>query len=129
MVELSLLRSSLLRQKALYGLWILALGSALCGLLIIDVYRQSLSVTLQNQGRKILTGDVSLSTRKSFSDDESKIGRPTGFTITVREFEYAVGAGFIIPILGEMMRMPGLPAVPASEHMDIDNNGVITGLS
>ena len=68
-------------------------------------------------------------TQKSFSDDESKIGRPTGFTITVREFEYAVGAGFIIPILGEMMRMPGLPAVPASEHMDIDNNGVITGLS
>jgi formate--tetrahydrofolate ligase len=68
-------------------------------------------------------------TQKSFSDDESKIGRPTVFTITVREFEYAVGAGFIIPILGEMMRMPGLPAVPASEHMDIDNNGVITGLS
>lgn len=68
-------------------------------------------------------------TQKSFSDDESKIGRPTGFVITVREFEYAVGAGFIIPILGDMMRMPGLPAVPASEHMDIDANGVITGLS
>jgi formate--tetrahydrofolate ligase len=68
-------------------------------------------------------------TQKSFSDDESKIGRPRNFAITVREFEFAVGAGFIIPILGEMMRMPGLPAVPASESMDIDANGVITGLS
>ncbi|MFT7379982.1 MAG: formate--tetrahydrofolate ligase, partial [Bacteroidia bacterium] len=56
-------------------------------------------------------------------------GRPTGFRITVREFEIAAGAGFLIPILGNMMRMPGLPAVPASEGMDIDNNGVITGLS
>ena len=68
-------------------------------------------------------------TQKSFSDDEKKIGRPTNFTITVREFEYAAGAGFIIPILGDIMRMPGLPATPASEHMDIDMNGVITGLS
>ncbi len=68
-------------------------------------------------------------TQKSFSDDESKIGRPKNFIVTVREFEYAVGAGFIIPILGEMMRMPGLPAIPASEHMDIDANGVVSGLS
>jgi formate--tetrahydrofolate ligase len=68
-------------------------------------------------------------TQKSFSDDESKVGRPTGFTVTVREFEFAVGAGFIIPILGDMMRMPGLPVVPASEGMDIDANGVVSGLS
>jgi formate--tetrahydrofolate ligase len=68
-------------------------------------------------------------TQKSFSDDESKIGRPKGFTVTVREFEFAVGAGFIIPILGDMMRMPGLPAIPASEGMDIDANGVVSGLS
>jgi formate--tetrahydrofolate ligase len=68
-------------------------------------------------------------TQKSFSDDERKIGRPRGFNVTVREFEFAVGAGFIIPILGDMMRMPGLPAIPASEGMDIDANGVITGLS
>lgn len=68
-------------------------------------------------------------TQKSFSDDESKIGRPTNFDVTVREFEFAVGAGFIIPILGEMMRMPGLPVIPASEGMDIDANGVISGLS
>jgi formate--tetrahydrofolate ligase len=68
-------------------------------------------------------------TQKSFSDNEKLTGRPTGFRITVREFEIAAGAGFLIPILGNMMRMPGLPAVPASEGMDIDNNGVITGLS
>lgn len=68
-------------------------------------------------------------TQKSFSDDDTKVGRPRNFVITVREFEFAVGAGFIIPILGEMMRMPGLPAVPASEGMDIDDNGVISGLS
>jgi formate--tetrahydrofolate ligase len=68
-------------------------------------------------------------TQKSFSDDESKVGRPRNFVVTVREFEFAVGAGFIIPILGDMMRMPGLPPVPASEGMNIDSNGVITGLS
>ena len=68
-------------------------------------------------------------TQKSFSDNEKLTGRPTGFRITVREFEIAAGAGFLIPILGNMMRMPGLPAIPASEGMDIDNNGVITGLS
>ena len=68
-------------------------------------------------------------TQKSFSDDESRVGRPRNFIVTVREFEYAVGAGFIIPILGDMMRMPGLPAIPASENMDIDANGVVTGLS
>jgi formate--tetrahydrofolate ligase len=68
-------------------------------------------------------------TQKSFSDDESRVGRPRNFNVTVREFEFAVGAGFIIPILGDMMRMPGLPVIPASEGMDIDSNGVITGLS
>ena len=68
-------------------------------------------------------------TQKSFSDDDKKLARPTGFTVTVREFEFASGAGFLIPILGKMMRMPGLPAVPASEGMDIDDNGTITGLS
>lgn len=68
-------------------------------------------------------------TQKSFSDNEKLIGRPKGFTVTVREFEIAAGAGFIIPILGKMMRMPGLPSVPASEGMDIDENGIVTGLS
>ncbi len=68
-------------------------------------------------------------TQKSFSDDETKTGRPTGFKVNVREFELAAGAGFVVPILGEMMRMPGLPAIPASEGMDIDDEGNITGLS
>ncbi len=68
-------------------------------------------------------------TQKSFSDNESLIGRPTGFTINVREFEFASGAGFVIPILGNMMRMPGLPVIPASEGMFIDNDGKISGLS
>ncbi len=68
-------------------------------------------------------------TQKSLSDNEKLHGRPTGFRITVRDFEFATGAGFVIPIIGNMMRMPGLPAVPASEGMDIDNEGRITGLS
>ncbi len=68
-------------------------------------------------------------TQKSFSDNDKLIGRPTGFNVTVREFEFAAGAGFIIPILGNMMRMPGLPAVPASEGMAIDDDGRISGLS
>ena len=68
-------------------------------------------------------------TQKSFSDNDALLGRPEGFIVTVREFEFAAGAGFIIPILGKMMRMPGLPAVPASEGMNIDNSGKISGLS
>ncbi|GAB4255702.1 MAG: formate--tetrahydrofolate ligase [Vicingaceae bacterium] len=68
-------------------------------------------------------------TQKSFSDDESLRGRPKGFSVNVREFEFAAGAGFIIPILGKMMRMPGLPEFPASESMTIDNEGKISGLS
>ncbi len=68
-------------------------------------------------------------TQNSFSDNPALRGRPEGFSINVREFEIAAGAGFIVPILGVMMRMPGLPAVPASEGMDIDENGVVTGLS
>lgn len=68
-------------------------------------------------------------TQKSFSDNEKLIGRPTNFEVTIREFEVASGAGFIIPILGNMMRMPGLPLIPASENMSIDDNGKISGLS
>lgn len=68
-------------------------------------------------------------TQKSLSDNELRHGRPENFDVNVREFEYATGAGFIIPILGQMMRMPGLPAKPASEGMSIDDNGVISGLS
>ncbi len=67
-------------------------------------------------------------TQKSLSDDPTKIGRPAGFDITVREIEIAAGAGFLIPITGDMMRMPGLPATPASEGIDIDENGQVSGL-
>ena len=68
-------------------------------------------------------------TPASFSENEKLIGRPANFDITVREFEIASGAGFIVPMLGDVMRMPGLPAVPNAERIDIDNEGVITGLS
>jgi formate--tetrahydrofolate ligase len=67
-------------------------------------------------------------TQKSLSDNPDLIGRPTNFNISVREIEIAAGAGFLIPITGEMMRMPGLPTVPASEHIDIDDAGNISGL-
>ncbi|MFI5186276.1 MAG: formate--tetrahydrofolate ligase [Chitinophagales bacterium] len=67
-------------------------------------------------------------TPKSLSDDEKKLGAPRDFVVTVREFEFASGAGFIIPILGDIMRMPGLPLVPAAENVDIDSDGKIFGL-
>jgi formate--tetrahydrofolate ligase len=84
--------------------------------------------TIKNLGYESLPVCMA-KTQKSLSDKETLVGRPKNFTINVREFEFAAGAGFIIPILGDMMRMPGLPSVPASEHMDIDNNGKISGLS
>ncbi len=68
-------------------------------------------------------------TQKSFSDDPKALGRPQNFTITVREIEIAAGAGFTIPITGNMLRMPGLPNAPAATGMDITNDGVISGLS
>ncbi|MFY8186780.1 MAG: formate--tetrahydrofolate ligase [Flavobacterium sp.] len=68
-------------------------------------------------------------TPASFSDNDKLIGRPQDFTITVREFEISSGAGFVVPLLGDVMRMPGLPSVPNAERIDIDNNGKITGLS
>lgn len=67
-------------------------------------------------------------TQKSFSDDEKKIGAPSNFELTVREIEIAAGAGFVVPVTGDIMRMPGLPEIPSSEHIDIDEDGVITGL-
>ena len=67
-------------------------------------------------------------TQKSLSDNDALLGRPRGFKITVREIEIAAGAGFLVPITGEIMRMPGLPAVPAAEGIDVDDDGNITGL-
>ncbi|TXE07361.1 formate--tetrahydrofolate ligase [Gelidibacter salicanalis] len=67
-------------------------------------------------------------TEKSFSDDQKRLGRPKHFNIHIREFEIAAGAGFIIPIAGNMLRMPGLAATPAAERITIDKDGVIEGL-
>ncbi len=67
-------------------------------------------------------------TQKSLSDDQYRKGRPRGFTVKIREVELAAGAGFIIPIAGTIMRMPGLPEEPSAEIIDIDKDGNITGL-
>ncbi|MBN2585805.1 MAG: formate--tetrahydrofolate ligase [Candidatus Fermentibacteraceae bacterium] len=67
-------------------------------------------------------------TQKSLSDNPELLGRPKDFVVTVREIEIAAGAGFLVPITGSIMRMPGLPAVPAANSMDVDENGKITGL-
>jgi formate--tetrahydrofolate ligase len=67
-------------------------------------------------------------TQKSLSDDPNKRGRPQGFTIRIREVELSSGAGFIVPIAGTIMRMPGLPNTPSAEKIDIDADGNISGL-
>lgn len=93
-----------------------------------------LSNTAMAQMRKIESlGYTSLpicmaKTQKSFSDDEKLLGRPEDFDIHIREFEIAAGAGFIIPIAGNILRMPGLPNQPASESIDVDEIGNISGL-
>ena len=68
-------------------------------------------------------------TQYSFSDDATKLGAPTGFTVTVRKIKVSAGAGFIVALTGNIMTMPGLPKVPAAEKIDVDENGVIHGLS
>jgi formate--tetrahydrofolate ligase len=67
-------------------------------------------------------------TQKSLSDDQNRRGRPQGFTIKIREVELSSGAGFIVPIAGTIMRMPGLPNIPSAEKIDIDIDGRISGL-
>ena len=67
-------------------------------------------------------------TQFSFSDDASKLGAPRGFKITVREIKVNAGAGFLVAKTGDIMTMPGLPKVPSAEKIDIDDNGVISGL-
>lgn len=64
----------------------------------------------------------------SFSDDPTLLGRPTGFTTTIREIRISAGAGFIVALTGSVMTMPGLPKKPAAEQIDINSNGTITGL-
>ena len=67
-------------------------------------------------------------TQYSLSDDARKLGRPSGFTINVREVYVSAGAGFVVAINGSIMTMPGLPKKPAAYQIDVDDNGVITGL-
>lgn len=67
-------------------------------------------------------------TQYSLSDDQTKLGRPEGFTLTVREVYVSAGAGFVVVLTGSIMTMPGLPKVPAANNIDVDDNGVITGL-
>ena len=67
-------------------------------------------------------------TQYSLSDDEKALGRPTGFTVTVREVKISAGAGFIVALTGSIMTMPGLPKVPAANNIDVDENGKINGL-
>lgn len=67
-------------------------------------------------------------TQKSLSDNPLLLGRPKDFIVTVREIEIAAGAGFLVPITGDIMRMPGLPKKPAAESMDVDSSGVVKGL-
>lgn len=68
-------------------------------------------------------------TQNSLSDNTKLLGRPEGFKLTIREIEIATGAGFLIPITGNILRMPGLPSEPAAEQIDIDIEGRISGLS
>ena len=67
-------------------------------------------------------------TQYSFSDDQTLLGAPSGFEVTVRNLKVSAGAGFIVALTGDIMTMPGLPKVPAAEKIDVDENGVITGL-
>ena len=67
-------------------------------------------------------------TQYSFSDDQTKLGAPRGFSITVRNVKVSAGAGFLVALTGEIMTMPGLPKVPAAERIDVDETGKITGL-
>ena len=67
-------------------------------------------------------------TQYSLSDNPKLLGRPSNFTVTIRELKPSIGAGFIVALSGDIMTMPGLPKVPAAEKIDVDENGVITGL-
>ena len=67
-------------------------------------------------------------TQYSFSDDPSLLGAPRGFTVTVRNLKVSAGAGFLVALTGDIMTMPGLPKVPAAERIDVDENGLISGL-
>lgn len=95
-------------------------------------------VTFTNQANKSLKEIKALGgdkmpvciakTQYSLSDDPSLLGRPDGFTITIRDLKLSAGAGFVVAYAGDIMTMPGLPKVPAAEKIDVDDNAVIHGL-
>ena len=81
--------------------------------------------------RKCGFGDLPIcmaKTQNSLSDDATLPGRPRGFTINIRDFEIANGAGFLVALSGSIMRMPALPKVPAAERINVDAEGRITGI-
>ena len=83
------------------------------------------------QLEKLGFGDLPIcvaKTQYSFSDDQTLLGAPRGFTLTVRNLKGSAGAGFIVALTGDIMTMPGLPKVPAAEKIDVDKTGKITGL-
>ena len=67
-------------------------------------------------------------TQYSLSDDPTLLGRPEGFQITIKDLRLSNGAGFVVAYAGDIMIMPGLPKVPAANKIDVDNNGVVSGL-
>ena len=67
-------------------------------------------------------------TQYSLSDDQTKLGRPQGFRISIRNVKVSAGAGFIVALTGDVMTLPGLPKIPSAEKIDVDNTGKISGL-
>jgi formate--tetrahydrofolate ligase len=67
-------------------------------------------------------------TQSSLSDDAKKLGRPRGFTVTIRDAKLCAGAGFVVAYAGDIMTMPGLPKRPAAEQIDLDESGRVVGL-
>lgn len=96
------------------------------GVILTDAARAKLA-SLTRSGHATLPLCMA-KTQNSLSDDTTKLGRPRGFQISVRDFEIAAGAGFLVALTGQMMRMPALPKVPAAERVDVDESGNIMGV-
>lgn len=96
------------------------------GIVILPKARKKLETLMLADADKMMI--CMAKTQNSLSDDSTKLGRPKGFKITVRDFEIAAGAGFLIALTGDIMRMPALPKVPCAESIDLDAEGNITGM-
>jgi len=97
-----------------------------------DVNIQQEAESKLRKARKLGYGKLPIcmaKTQDSLSDNPKLRGRPRGFTVHVRDIEFAAGAGFLVALTGEIMRMPGLPERPAAERIDVTAEGTITGLS